>query len=134
QRPNPGVGLPPAKLVPDQQPLGNQIPNEILPFELPFANFPIFFPQNRLELGSPNVQEGIMRCFQLYLHKWDLSQLHKSLLGFLSLEHKAVCSLQARPGPSLKVKKDCFQQAKLEPIQRAQRQASIRDPQQLEMD
>ncbi|XP_042303317.1 amelotin [Sceloporus undulatus] len=58
QRPHPGVGLPPAKLVPDQQLLANQIPNEILPFEWPFANFPVFAPQNRLELGSPKAQNA----------------------------------------------------------------------------
>ncbi|XP_053155625.1 amelotin [Hemicordylus capensis] len=56
QRPQPGVGLPPAKLVPDQNTLMNLLPNEVTPFEWPFANFPVIFPQIPSELGVPNLQ------------------------------------------------------------------------------
>nr|XP_034953328.1 amelotin [Zootoca vivipara] len=59
QRPRLGPGLPPAKLVPDQNPSVNQVPNEqVAPLEWTFANFPVAsnFPQNPSELGGPNMQ------------------------------------------------------------------------------
>ncbi|XP_077777355.1 amelotin [Podarcis muralis] len=58
QRPRLGPGLPPAKLVPDQNPSVNQVPNEVAPLEWTFANFPVTsnFPQNPPELGGPNMQ------------------------------------------------------------------------------
>uniref|UniRef100_A0ABM5FRN6 Amelotin isoform X3 n=1 Tax=Pogona vitticeps TaxID=103695 RepID=A0ABM5FRN6_9SAUR len=50
QRPNPGTGLPPAKLIPDQHPLANQVPNEVVPFAWPnFPNFPVLPAQTPLE-------------------------------------------------------------------------------------
>ncbi|XP_054843500.1 amelotin [Eublepharis macularius] len=54
QIPKPGFGLPPAKLVPDQATLTNQLPNEISPLE--FINFPMSMPQILSELGTTNLQ------------------------------------------------------------------------------
>nr|AIS76629.1 amelotin [Tarentola mauritanica] len=56
QRSNPGFGLPPAKLVPDQTALANQLPNEVTPLEWPFTNFPMTPPKIPSELGTTNLQ------------------------------------------------------------------------------
>ncbi|XP_060092362.1 amelotin [Heteronotia binoei] len=56
QRSNPGYGLPPAKLVPDQTALANQHPNEVAPLEWPFINFPMTLPKTPSELGVNNLQ------------------------------------------------------------------------------
>ncbi|KAJ7335323.1 hypothetical protein JRQ81_013264 [Phrynocephalus forsythii] len=54
QRPNPGVGLPPAKLVPDQPPLASQVPNEqFIPFGWPnLPGLPVLPAQTQLEQNA----------------------------------------------------------------------------------
>uniref|UniRef100_A0ACB8ESH3 Uncharacterized protein n=1 Tax=Sphaerodactylus townsendi TaxID=933632 RepID=A0ACB8ESH3_9SAUR len=52
----PAVGLPPAKLVPDQTTLTNPLPNEATPLEWPFINFPKTLPRIPLDLGTTNLQ------------------------------------------------------------------------------
>ncbi|XP_062984587.1 amelotin [Elgaria multicarinata webbii] len=89
-RPNPGAGLPPAKLVPDQNTLTNQLPNEITPFESPFANFPVFSSKLPSELGSPNVQN--VPAFNL-----PLTQMLPIDINYLSALLAALYSAQTLP-------------------------------------
>ncbi|XP_044299987.1 amelotin [Varanus komodoensis] len=90
QKPNPGVGLPPAKLVPDQTPLANQLPNEVTPLEWPFANFPVLSPQFPSELGTPNVQN--VPAFNL-----PLTQMFPIDINYLAALLGALYSTQMLP-------------------------------------
>ncbi|XP_061476308.1 amelotin [Rhineura floridana] len=88
QRARSGPGLPPAKLVPDQNPSANQGPNEqVAPLEWTFANFPVISnsPQIPSELGGPNMQNlpafNVLPLTQMF--PMDINSL-AVLLGALS--------------------------------------------------
>eukprot|EP00078_Anolis_carolinensis_P009079 XP_008101901.2 PREDICTED: amelotin [Anolis carolinensis] len=93
QRSNPGIGLPPAKLVPDQHPLANHIPSEIPAFERPFANYPILTAQNPQELGSPTLQN--FPGFNVL----PLTQMVPIDINYLALLLGALSTTQTQPLP-----------------------------------
>lgn len=87
-RSKPGSGLPPAKLVPDQNTLTSQLPNEVTPFEWPFANFPVILPQNPLDLGAPNVQTfpGFSMLPPLQMLPIDMNYINALIAALTSMQ------------------------------------------------
>ncbi|XP_015276908.1 PREDICTED: amelotin [Gekko japonicus] len=94
QRSNPGYGLPPAKLVPDQTALTNQLPNEVTPLEWPFINFPVTLPKTPSELGATNWQP--VPGFQLLPYS-QMAPIDINVLMAL-LGHRLFPSTQILPG------------------------------------
>ncbi|XP_066474000.1 amelotin [Tiliqua scincoides] len=93
QRSKLGTGLPPAKLVPDQNTLTSQLPNEATPFEWPFANFPVIFPQNPFDLGAPNLQTTFPGFNVL-----PLPQMLPIDVNYVNALIAALSSMQTLPG------------------------------------